>query len=73
MFSNACAISDGEYVVVTGGKFSAFDVLRYGKEGIVNSADLPSLSSGRWSHACVKYVNDKQQKVIFLGFKYPVL
>ena len=65
MFSHACAISDGEYVVVTGGKDSAFSVSRYDKGGIVNSADLPSLSTGRWSHACVKYVNDNQQKVFF--------
>ena len=50
-------------MVVTGGKDSAFSVLRYDKGGIVNSADLPSLSSGRWSHACVKYVNEKKEKV----------
>ena len=50
-------------MVVTGGSFSEFSVTRYNQDGIVNDPDLPYLSTGRWSHACAKYVNDQQKTV----------
>ena len=63
LFSNACAISDGDTVLVTGGTFSEFSVTRYNRDGVINDPDLPYLSSGRWSHACAKYLNDQQETV----------
>ena len=66
MFSNACAISDGDFVLVTGGTFSEFSVTRYNRDGVINDPDLPYLSSGRWSHACAKYLNDQQETVKYL-------
>ena len=69
MFSNACAIPDGNSVVVTGGTFSEFSVTRYSSDGVINDPDLPWLSSGRWSHACAKYLNEQQETVGISNFR----
>ena len=50
-------------MLVTGGTFSEFSVTRYNRDGVINDPDLPYLSSGRWSHACAKYLNDQQETV----------
>ena len=56
-------------MLVTGGTFSEFSVTRYNRDGVINDPDLPYLSSGRWSHACAKYLNDQQETVkAFIDF-----
>ena len=54
--------------MVTGGTLSQFSVTRYDQYGVVNDPDLPYLPSGRWAHACAKYLNDQQQTVIFIFY-----
>ena len=56
-------MTDGDLVLVTRGTFSEFSVTRYNRYGVINDPDLPYLSSGRWSHACTKYLNDQQKTV----------
>ena len=59
-------------MLVTGGTFSEFSVTRYNRDGVINDPDLPYLSSGRWSHACAKYLNDQQETVKHLDINVQI-
>ena len=50
----ACAISDGDSVLLTGGKFSKQRVSSYDATGYVG--DLPRLNVGRYDHGCGAYL-----------------
>ena len=57
---DACTISEGGTVLVTGGRFTKFRVTRYSRtKGWVK--DLPDLKVGRLEHGCAAFtVGDKQ-------------
>ena len=54
-YSRACAIPDGESVVLTGGEKGIIrsKVSRYNKDGWME--DLADLNMGRWGHGCAGY------------------
>ena len=56
MFRLACGIELDNKFVVTGGKFSNTKVAQYTEAGAVTY--LPSLKTGRYAHACSKFVTD---------------
>ena len=56
LFRGACGIEFGNSFVVTGGRFSKSKVALYTEAGVVTIA--PSLKTGRYLHACSKFVND---------------
>ena len=61
-FRRACAIELADQVVITGGNFpSASQATVYGDGGWV--ADLPTLNTGRYDHACGHFVNTDNQEV----------
>ena len=60
-FSYACAISDGDIVVVTGGFQHKDEVSVYNIHGFIRY--LPNLLKGRQYHACAAYQNDDGEKV----------
>ena len=67
--SGACGIElDGEYVVTGGSLDGGWEgtrrVTQYGLKG--NYTDLPDLLTGRFWHACSKFINHKNQMVSFL-------
>ena len=55
IYSRACAIPDGESVVLTGGEKGIIrsKVSRYNKDGWME--DLADLNMGRWGHGCAGY------------------
>ena len=54
-YSYACAIPDGDSVIITGGTYSLTTVSIYNVEGW--QQDLPPLNTGRNSHACSSYLS----------------
>ena len=56
LFSYACGIELDEKFVVTGGMFGQRKVAEYTEAGAVKP--LPRLKTGRWAHACFKFVTD---------------
>ena len=52
-------------MVVTGGRYSQQTVAQYSETGQVTF--LANLTSGRWAHACAKYVNNKGAEVSLIG------
>ena len=52
----ACGIEVDDKFVVTGGYRSLTTVAEFTEAGAVTY--LPSLKTGRWNHACSKFVND---------------
>ena len=67
--SGACGIElDGDYVVTGGSLDGGWEgtrrVTQYGIKG--NYTDLPDLLTGRFWHACSKFINHKNQTVSFL-------
>ena len=63
LFSYACAISDGDRVVLTGGFPHKDEVSVYNLNGF--QGYLPSLNEGRQYHACASYTNNYGEKVKF--------
>ena len=60
MFSDACAIPDGDSVVLTGGMMTLNKVSRYQMDqGWVE--DLPELKFGRYYHGCAVFAKDDEQ------------
>ena len=60
IFSEACAIPDGDSMLVTGGFFTLTTVSRYSKaQGWVE--DLPDLAVGRVRHGCTSFSMDNQE------------
>ena len=53
--SYGCGIEENEFVVLTGGDYSAADVVKLDQEGEAEA--LPSLMQGRSRHACGKFTN----------------
>merc|ERR550539_550666 len=66
--SYACAINDGDEVVLTGGFGNRKAVKVYSLSGFVQN--LPELSVGRQYHACASYldVNDRKTFLVTGGF-----
>ena len=65
MFSDACAIPDGDSVVLTGGMMTLNKVSRYQMDqGWVE--DLPELNIGRRYHGCASFTKDDEQVSINL-------
>ena len=64
IYSRACAIPDGEAVVLTGGESSIIrsKVSRYNKDGWME--DLPDLNMGRWAHGCAGYKRGSEQVLL---------
>ena len=64
IYSRACAIPDGESVVLTGGESGAIrsKVSRYNKDGWME--DLPDLNMGRWAHGCAGYKRGSEQVLL---------
>ena len=58
----ACAIPDGDSVVIVGGQFTLKDVSRYNEGGFVEA--LPSLAIGGGFQSCVGYINGQNKMVI---------
>ena len=56
LFRGACGIEVGDKFVVTGGRFSKSKVAQYTEAGVVTI--MPKLKTGRYLHACSKFVND---------------
>ena len=56
MFSAACGLEIDDKLVVTGGQLSKTKVTEYTEDGAVTY--LPSLKTGRYAHACSKFVTD---------------
>ena len=52
-FSKACAIPDGDTVIITGGESTKNTVSVYNVEGW--QEDLPPLNTGRYHHACSSF------------------
>ena len=74
LFSYACAIPDGDSVVLTGGMFTENKVSRYQMDqGWVE--DLPDLKFGRVYHGCAAFTKDDKQvrKNVIEGKLYPTL
>ena len=67
MLSYACAIPDimSETVLLTGGyqpySYSTKRVTRYGRNGWIE--DLPSMTTGRYNHACGYFINSHDELV----------
>ena len=55
LFRQACGIDLGDKFVVTGGFFSKNKVAQYTEAGAVSY--LPSFMTGRYDHACSKFIN----------------
>ena len=62
--SYACAIEFQDRVVVTGGLYSMSTVQEYTLSGA--QEQLPSLRTGRYSHACAYYL-DSQDRVVSIA------
>ena len=58
-YSHACAISDEDSVIVTGGVYTDTTVSVYSVEGW--QRDLPPLNTGRRDHACSSYLSDERR------------
>ena len=56
LFRYACGIEVDDKFVVTGGYFTQTKVAEFTEAGAVTY--LPSLKTGRWYHACSKFVTD---------------
>ena len=63
--SSACGIDLGDSYVVTGGEYSKKRVTQYSETGEVTF--LANLTTGRWAHACGKYLGDKGDQVSVMG------
>ena len=61
IFRRACAIPDGDSVVITGGVMSETrkKASRYNRQGWVE--DLPDMSIGRFHHGCAGYTKNGEQ------------
>jgi len=59
----ACAIPDGDSVVILGGQFTLKDVSRYNESGFVEA--LPGLNVGGGFRACAGYINNQNKMVYF--------
>ena len=57
--SDACSISLGDEVAVTGGFGALTTVSRYNRDGWVE--DMPSLVTGRKGHGCSRYISGGEQ------------
>ena len=65
-FSHACAIREGDRVIITGGH-SARTVSVYNENGWLE--DLPNLKEGRQGHPCTRFFSGgKNVCLIFLTF-----
>ena len=53
---DACAIADGDTVVLTGGQNTMRRVSRYGTGGWLE--DLPSMNLGRADHGCASFLQE---------------
>ena len=61
-YSDACAIPDGDSVIITGGNggiSTQNTVSVYNIEGW--QQDLPPLNTGRYDHACSSYMSDERR------------
>ena len=58
-YSDACAIPDGDTVIITGGLNNLNTVSIYNVEGW--QQDLPPLNTGRYDHACTSYWSDERR------------
>ena len=68
MFSDACAIPDGNSVVLTGGMMTLNKVSRYQMDqGWVE--DLPELKFGRYYHGCAAFTKEDEKVRLFLNIK----
>ena len=63
--SYGCGIEEQELVVLTGGDYSAADVVKLGQEG--EAETLPSLIQGRSRHACGKFTNSDGSIVRYIS------
>ena len=64
-FRGACSITNGEEeVIITGGYFTLSTVSVYNLDGW--TGDLPSLNTGRYYHACGKYISQNGDRVRYL-------
>ena len=62
VFRNACAIPDGDSVVLTGGKSTKTKVSRYNRAGWVE--DMPDLNLPRATHGCAAVdINNEKVKL----------
>jgi hypothetical protein len=60
-YRHACAIPDGDSVLLTGGYYSKQRVSRYDATGYM--ADLPGLNEGRFAHGCGAYLRQDGTQV----------
>ena len=58
-YRQACSISLGDHVVITGGDYTWKTVSKYNKDGWVS--DMPILNQGRRSHGCTSFLSGGQQ------------
>ena len=63
--SYGCGIEEQEFVVLTGGDYSAADVVKLSQEG--EAETLPSLNQGRSRHACGKFTNSDGSIVRYIS------
>merc|ERR1712110_372019 len=62
---NACSISLGDHVVITGGGDTLTKVSRYNEGGFVRN--MPSLNKGRYWHGCTAFTSGGQQVLMVTG------
>ena len=55
---------DDEQVVITGGEDTGDQATLYNRQGFVK--DLPRLNTGREYHGCAMFINQDNEKVLFL-------
>merc|ERR1712137_143753 len=61
----ACAITNSDTVIITGGAFTSNTVSRYSVRGW--KEDLPNLITGRRNHACTSYMSRGRRMLLVSG------